>query len=30
VDLKGLANRADHIVVDAFDFEGFVVWSRVS
>ena len=27
-DFDVLANRTDHIVVDAFDFEGFVVWSR--
>jgi hypothetical protein len=27
VDLRDLAAAADHIVVDAFDFEGFAVWS---
>ncbi len=26
-DLERLANAADHIEVDAFDFDGFVVWS---
>lgn len=26
-DLERLANAADHIVVDAFDFDGFVVWT---
>ena len=26
-DLERLANAADHVVVDAFDFDGFVVWT---
>lgn len=26
-DIEGLAKTADHIVVDAFDFDGFVVWT---
>jgi hypothetical protein len=26
--LMDLAARAEHIVVDAYDFDGFVIWSR--
>jgi hypothetical protein len=29
-DLEKLGRRADHVVVDAFDFDGFVVWSRAA
>jgi hypothetical protein len=29
-DVQCLANTADHIVVDAFDFDGFVVWSAAA
>lgn len=29
-DLEGLAPGVDHLVVDAFDFDGFVIWSRTS
>jgi hypothetical protein len=28
-DFNVIAGLSDHIVVDAFDFEGFVVWSRL-
>jgi hypothetical protein len=27
-DIAGLGRQADHVVVDAFDFDGFVIWSR--
>ncbi len=29
-DLEGLAPGVEHLVVDAFDFDGFVIWSRTS
>jgi hypothetical protein len=27
-ELTEMARAADHVVVDAFDFEGFVIWNR--